>query len=98
MPDANDTSREGWSSEEQLLAAAARAGHPVSPAQLKRWRLNDLILRPEQIWTPGHRGSVSLYPPRTLEQLCALEELHRDIKALPDLGFELWWREFPVLP
>jgi hypothetical protein len=90
-------SRERWLSEEQLRGAAAAAGHPVSAHQLKRWRLNDLIPRPRQTWPTGKRGSASCYPPGTLDQLCALEELHRTIKLLPDLGFELWWRGFPVL-
>ena len=76
--------------EEQLIRAAARQGCNVTKHQLKRWRRAQLIPRPLQVHTGGHRGSHSSYPAGTLTQLLAVCELHERFRKLDRIRFELW--------
>jgi hypothetical protein len=81
----------GWITDEELLKRGAESQAPVSPRQLERWRKDGLLQRSVQRHVPGHRGSVSLCPPESVNQLVALSRLHQKERRLGELRFLLWW-------
>ncbi len=79
---------------EALLELAHARGNELTGRTLADWHRYGLIPKPEREF-PGH-GSVSLYPLGTDAQLIALLEIHSGEKRLDYVGWELWWRGFPV--
>jgi hypothetical protein len=78
--------------EAEMLRAIERAGHaPPTSDQLKRWRRAGLLPRSRLEHRPGLRGSQSLYPSWTADQLLAIVRLHSSTHRLGELGTILWW-------
>jgi hypothetical protein len=81
---------------ERRLIAVARGR--MSSEQLKRWRREGLLPRPEQIHVPGVRGSQSRYPAGTPSQLRTVLKFKQRYHRLDELRFWLWWEECWVEP
>ncbi len=81
-----------------LIELARVNGYEISAAQLRRWHLAGLLPRPEQEHLSRGRGTRSIYPAGTGEQLVALCELHlgRGEKRLDRVAWRLWWRGHDV--
>jgi hypothetical protein len=75
-------------SEEDLLAQFPE----VSPRQLKRWRMEGIFPRPEQIHVEGRRGSASRYPSFAVEQLTAIQAIRENEHRFDEIRFALWWQ------
>lgn len=79
------------------MAAAHAAGFFPTDVQLKAWRREGLIPRPLAQHGRGKaRGSITVYPAGTTEQLIALGELRKREHQLGSLAFLLWWQGFPI--
>src|SRR5439155_6794105 len=77
--------------ERELLEVARQHRYELTPRVLKRWRMEGLIPRPRQIHALGKRGSGSLYPPESVDQLLAVCELRDRERRFDELRFRLWW-------
>lgn len=87
-----------WDGEarDELLGLAAAAGFDVSATQLARWHRAGLLPQPKQRSLGRGRGTETIYPPGTGDQLLALcEQLRRD-RRLTVATWALWWAGFPV--
>src|SRR6185312_3198062 len=80
----------------ELLARATAAAHHVSETQLARWHRAGLLSRPRRRSLGRGRGTQTLYRAGTGDQLLALCEIHKRHKKLETVGWQLWWRGFPV--
>jgi len=79
-------------SKADMLDAVERAGQtPPTRDQLKRWRRAGLLPRPRLVRRLGVRGSQSMYPAWTAEQLLAIVRFHRSDHRLGELSTALWW-------
>jgi hypothetical protein len=76
---------------EQILAAALRAGFPVSRAQLHRWQQACLLPSPRQKGLGKARGTLIVYPAGTTDQLIELCKLLRKSRSLDLALWRLWW-------
>ena len=92
-------------SAEALLARARNAGYRVSEAQLARWHRIGLLPRPWQRSLGRKKGTKTLYPKGTGDQLIALCQIHfgspgkkggKRGRRLQFVGWRLWWLGFPV--
>lgn len=81
-----------------LLARAREAGYPLTERRLKRW--HPLLPGSGQGHFTGVRGSETLYPPGTGDQLLVICDLRweKRVWRLKDLGWRLWWRGCQVDP
>jgi hypothetical protein len=91
-------SSEGRETREQLLEAAAGAGHPISGSQLARFHRAGLLPRPVVRALGRGRGTVSLYPPGTTERLLDVVRIHSSEHRLRDVAWRLWWLRGGPLP
>lgn len=80
----------------ELLALARRQGYPLSALQLMRWHRAGLLPRPEQRPLKGARGTCSLYPPGTGEQLLLLCSLRTRERRLARLAWQVWLAGYRV--
>ena len=80
----------------QLIERARAAGFPTSETQLARWHRAGLLPRPRQRSLGRGNGTQSVYPAGTTLQLLALCGHRQSVRALPDLGWCLWWDGYPV--
>jgi hypothetical protein len=85
-----------YESSQHLLSLAHEQGYEVSTAQLARWHRAGLLPRPRQQALGRARGTQTLYPPGTGEQLLFLcaSRLHQHSLTL--LAWRLWWAGYPV--
>jgi CRISPR/Cas system-associated endonuclease Cas1 len=67
----------------------------VTRDQVNRWRREGLLPDVEQAWPEAFHGSGVRYPTGTCTQIKAAKELF-ETKTGSILGWELWWRGFPV--
>src|SRR5450432_4764844 len=88
-----DTSYE---TNEALLTLARQYGYMVSPTQLVRWHRAGLLPRPRQLPLKGTRGTYSLYPSGTSEQLLLLCEFRTTERRFSHLAWQLWLVGYPV--
>ena len=88
-----DTSYE---TNEALLTLAQQYGYMVSPTQLVRWHRAGLLPRPRQLPLKGTRGTYSLYPSGTSEQLLLLCEFRTTERRFSHLAWQLWLVGYPV--
>ncbi|HEY7418141.1 MAG TPA: hypothetical protein VH593_23380, partial [Ktedonobacteraceae bacterium] len=72
-----------------LLTLAQHHGYIVSPTQLVRWHRAGLLPRPRQIPLKEARGTCSLYPRGTGEQLLLLCELKTSERRFSHLAWQL---------
>ncbi len=79
-----------------LLQAAASAGLRVTSTQLRDWRQAGLLPSPRQRGLGRGRGTETLYPAGSTEQLLALCELRKKCRSLDTICWGLWWRRYPV--
>jgi hypothetical protein len=68
----------------------------VSATQLTRWHRAGLLPRPRQQGLGRARGTQTLYPPGTGEQLLFLCSLRSHQRRLTLLAWKLWWAGYPV--
>lgn len=92
MPEIPDQTRD------EVLAVAAEAGFAISSDQLARWHRGGLLPRPRQVSRGRGRGTVTIYPRGTAEQVVALCEITANHRSLARAGFQLWWSGYPVDP
>ena len=90
-----DASRE---KSAELLTLARRQGYIVSAFQLVRWHRAGLLPRPRQqpLKGGGNRGTCSLYPPGTGDQLLLLCSLRLHERRLSHLAWRLWLAGYRV--
>jgi hypothetical protein len=80
----------------ELLALARQKGYPISELQLVRWHRAGLLPRPQQQPLKEGRGTCSLYPSGTGEQLLLLCSLRVHERRLSQLGWQLWMAGYRV--
>ena len=83
-------------SSQHLITVAHEHGYAVSMTQLGRWHRMGLLPHPQQQSQGKARGSQSLYPSGTEEQLLALCAIHIGERCLSFLAWQLWWTGYPV--
>jgi hypothetical protein len=79
-----------------LLSVARAAGFEISEAQLARWHRIGLLPKPRQQPLGRRKGSRTVYPPGSTDQLLALCRLHQRERSLTAVGWALWRNGFPV--
>jgi hypothetical protein len=80
----------------ELLTLARQQGYPISALQLARWHRAGLLPRPRQQPLKEARGTCSLYPPGTGEQLLLLCSLRASERRLSHLAWQLWLAGYRV--
>lgn len=80
----------------ELLALARQQGYPISAHQLVRWHRAGVLPRPQQRPLKEARGTCSLYPPGTGEQLLLLCSLRARERRLSHLAWQLWLAGYRV--
>ena len=81
---------------DRLQEAAAAAGFEVSIPQLHRWQRLRLLPRPRQEGLGRHKGSKTLYPPGTSDQVVALCARLAKQRSLQAAAWTLWWDGFRI--
>ena len=92
----DDMPESAMQTREQVLLAAADAGFPITGDQLARWHRAGLLPHPRQRALGRGLGTVTIYPPGTVEQLLALCRIRQQHRSLTRAAFKLWWDGFPV--
>lgn len=77
---------EGWESGQEVQKAVRATGFTISRTQLARHRAG-LIGAPKVRRLSYGRGTASLYPPGTAEQLIRTLEVGRKGESLDDVGW-----------
>jgi len=85
-----------YETSESLLTLAQQHGYIISPTQLVRWHRAGLLPRPRQQPLKTARGTRSLYPRGTGEQLLLLCRLRTTERRLTHLAWQLWLAGYPV--
>lgn len=80
----------------ELLELAHDHGYQMSPPQLARWHRDGLLPQPKQRPLGKAKGTESVYPPGTAEQLLALLEIHNVNRRMTDVAWKLWWAGYSV--
>jgi len=88
----------GEATAEVLLAdpGARVRGKPVSPTQLARWHREGYLPKPTRRGLGRGRGTVSIYPPGTREQLLALCDFLSKERDAEKVAWRMWWAGYPV--
>lgn len=81
---------------EVLLTLVRQNGYIISPTQLVRWHRAGLLPRPRQLPLKEARGTYSLYPSGTSEQLLLLCSLRTAERRLSHLAWQMWLAGYPV--
>ena len=76
---------------DDVLAAAKKSGHPVTPEQLHRWQQAGLIPAPRQRGLGRGRGTVAVYPGGTARQVMAAHHLIKQEGSIKAALWQLWW-------
>jgi len=84
---------------DHLLQLADEHGFSITPTQLARWHRAGLLPAPIQHHPEGIRGSQTIYPVGTGQQLLALCEARfsQGERRLLYLAWHLWWLGYPIL-
>ncbi len=80
----------------ELLSLAETHGYDVTDHKLARWRHEGLLQSPEQRALGRGRGTQTVYPPGTSEQLLALCAIHDHERRLDYVAWYLWWADYDV--
>ncbi len=83
---------QGGKTAEAVLRLAAEAGLRVTKTQLRDWRQGGFISPPQRHWLGRGRGSESLYPPGTAQQVIKLCEELAMKRSLIHAGWTVWWK------
>jgi hypothetical protein len=83
-------------SSEELLTLARRQGYSLSATQLARWHRAGLLPRPRQLPRKEARGTHSVYPSGTGEQLVLLCQLRTTERRFSRLAWQMWLAGYPV--
>ena len=81
----------GWYSTEDLIKAAAKDGIKVSAPQIARWHRSGLLPKPKRDYSTGRRGTVTRYPPGTLQTLLAIGRVQTGRTPMDEVSWSLWW-------
>jgi hypothetical protein len=73
-----------------ILEQAAFRGFKISRRQLSEWHRRGLVPRPRQVGLGRRKGSHSLYPAGTLNQVLACAHLMLQMSRTEDVGWALW--------
>ncbi len=80
----------------EVLLRARQQGYMLSPYQLVRWHRAGLLPRPQQYPLKSARGTYSLYPPGTSEQVLLLCSLRKHERRLSHLAWQMWLAGYRV--
>ena len=80
----------------EVLLLAQQKGYALSAHQLVRWHRAGLLPRPQQYPLKSTRGTCSLYPPGTGEQVLLLCSLRERERRLAHLAWQLWLAGYRV--
>lgn len=83
-------------SADQLLAAGRRVEPSLTRWQLARWHRRGLLPAPRVTSLGRGKGTASLYPQGSVDQLEALLAAHRRWRRLDRVALDLWWQGLPV--
>jgi hypothetical protein len=86
----------GWLTADQFSAClTATDGQDISGDQQERWRGEGIL---PAVWQDPlkYHGSEIYYPPGYCEQAIAVRDLLLEKRKFDYVGWELWWRGFPV--
>lgn len=81
-----------------LLTLAQQNGYSISSTQLVRWHRAGLLPRPRQLPLKETRGTHSVYPCGTGQQLLLLCKLRTTERRFSHLAWQLWLAGYPVDP
>ncbi len=81
---------------QELLDLARANGHVVSAPQLARWHREGLLPQPELRRLGKARGTQTVYPPGTGDQLLALCAIRAKKWRLRPTAWYLWWAGYEV--
>lgn len=81
---------ESFEKSTEVLLRAQQQGYALSVHQLVRWHRAGLLPRPLQSPLKGARGTCSLYPPGTGEQVLLLCSLRERERRLAHLAWQVW--------
>ncbi len=95
MAETKDDGADFETRDEIDAALIARTLKAVSDDQLERWRGAGLLPRVIQVPNAYHGSSVR-HSVGTAAQVCAIVELLAQKQLFDFVGWELWWRGFPV--
>ena len=90
------TSADDSKTSSDLLKLLAKNGIHVTQTTLARWHRQGLIPMPIQKALGRGRGSITVYPAGTEQQLLALTNIRKHFRDLDEVGFRLWLGGFPV--
>ena len=76
---------------DEILNAARAQGAEVTRRQLKRWRQDGLLPRPDWQHEDGLSGSRSLYPAWTVDQVVEIWRRRQKRRRTAELLIGLWW-------
>src|SRR5437764_12207497 len=79
-----------------VLKAVRDGGQKLSRAQLTRWHLFEVIPRPIQRPRATGRGTETVYPTATIEQVRAAIPLIRQYGSFDQAKFELWLMGYDI--
>jgi hypothetical protein len=85
-----------FETNKEILAQAQQRGYPISATQLVRWHRAGLLPRPRQHPLKEARGTCSLYPSGTGEQVVLLCSLQRNERRFAHLAWQVWLAGYPV--
>ncbi len=83
-------------SSKELVTLAREHGYNVSMMQLARWHRAGLLRPPRQRPLGKGKGTQSVYPRGTGEQLLLLCAIHSHERRLAVIAWQLWWAGYPV--
>ena len=81
---------------DQVLAKVRAKGQKISRAQLTRWHVFGVVPRPIQRPRKGVRGTDTVYPYGTTEQVLAAASFMKERRTFDDLRVELWLMGFDI--
>jgi len=81
----------GWYSTQELIKASASEGVKVSAQQIARWHRSGLLPKPKRDYGTGLRGTVTKYPPGTLQTLLAICRVQTGRTPFDEVSWALWW-------
>jgi hypothetical protein len=85
-----------YETSEELLTLTRQHGYSISSTQLVRWHRAGLLPRPRQQPLKEARGTCSVYPAGTGEQLLLLCSLRITERRFSHLAWHLWLAGYPV--
>jgi hypothetical protein len=79
-------------SRDDLVSAAAAESFHVTPTQLRQWQQAGLLPQPRQRGLGRGKGSETLYPAGSIEQLLVICRALKNKRRRVEAAWALWWR------